>query len=148
MTATEENVISLPGPQLKRHGSDARLVPLTTPQEFKDLQRYAAEDEHIVVVPSHLVMKGSQIVGYASVGSVPMLNCWVHSKHVNKHESVRLLRECEDMLAERGAQFCILPVAENSPFRPYVNKLGYTTLGSASYNLKQLVAPVQPPKRD
>jgi hypothetical protein len=122
----------------RKNNNDARLVPLTTVEQFKALQAYAAQDGHIVVCPSHLVMKGSQIVGYGSIGSVPMLNTWVHSKHVNKFESLRLLREAETMLAEGGAKFVILPVAASSPFRKFVGKLGYTTLGDASYNIKRL----------
>lgn len=126
--------------------NDARLVPLTTVEQFKALQDCARQDNHIVVCPTHLVVKGEQIVGYGSVGKVPMLNCWVHSKHVNKFESIRLLREAETMLADRGAEFVILPVAKESPFRKFVKKLGYIVLGEAGYNIKRLQSKrVDPP---
>lgn len=126
----EPNIIELP-PQ-------AELVELTDLAQLEALKLAAASDGHTAIVPTHLVMKRGEIVGYASIGAVPVLNVWVHSQKVVKFESVRLLRQGEALLKERGYQFVILPVAENSPFRPYVQKLGYHTLGNASYNIKQL----------
>ena len=129
-----DTVVTLP-----LHGdANAQIVPIATAEQFVDLAKMAKADRHTVVIPSHLVIKKGEIVGYGSIGAVPMLNVWVHSRKVNKFESVRLLHEAEQMLAKGGAQFVILPCANDSPFRKYVGKLGYTELGNASYNLKRL----------
>lgn len=128
--STESNIIEMP--------AQAELVEITDLAQLEALKVAAASDGHTAIVPTHVIVKRGEIVGYASIGAVPVLNVWVHSQKVVKFESVRLLREGEAMLKERGYRFVILPVAENSPFRPYVQKLGYHTLGNASYNIKQL----------
>jgi hypothetical protein len=102
------------------------------------LAKAAAEDEHVVVAPTHVIEKDGKIVGYASLGMVTVLNTWVHSRHVTARDSVMLLREGEKLLAKTGAKVVCLPVAPNSPFLPFVEKLGYTRLGWAGYNLKQI----------
>jgi len=142
MVPTPDTILlPFPGPVPGAVPIAAQVVPLTTQEQYQALLCAAAEDHHTVVGPTHIVVKGGQVVGYGSLGAVPMLNVWVHSAHVNKFESVRLLRQAESMLAALGARMVILPVDENSPFRKYVTKLGYKNLGNASYNLKILPAP-------
>ena len=109
-----------------------------TPDDVLPLELAAASDHHTVIVPTHVVKRDGEIIGYGSIGTVPMLNVWVHSTKVNKFESLRLLREAEAIAKAQGAAYVIMPVSEESPFRPYVARMGYTTLGSASYNLKKL----------
>lgn len=121
-----------------KHGKEARLIPLTTVEQFLALQASAARDQHTVICPSHLIVKNEMIVGYASIGNVAVLNCWVSTRHVNKFESVRLLREGEQRLAAQGYEWLILPVAKVSPFRRFVQKLGYYFLGESGFNLKRL----------
>lgn len=128
------NVIMLEQPVATR----ARIVPLTSAEEIQRLVGAAASDEHIVVAPTHLVMKGEEIVGYGSLGAIRLFNVWVHSKKVNKFESVRLLHEAEGMMRASGGPLVCLPCDEKSPFRPYIERLGYRNLGHASYNVKNL----------
>ena len=78
------------------------------------------------------------MIGYGSVGSVAMLNVWIDSRKGTARDSLYLLREAEGMMAGLGAKIICLPVAQTSPFLPHVERLGYTPLGWASYNLKRL----------
>ena len=113
----------------------ATLQPLM-PVRLPDLERAAAADAHRVIAATHLVEKHGEIVGYASVGSVMVLNTWVARGKVTARESFTLLRECEAKLQAMGAEYICLPVSVDSPFRPLVAGLGYTHLGESGYNLK------------
>lgn len=115
----------------------ATLRPLRA-GELPALERAAAADAHRVIAATHLVEKDGAIVGYASVGSVLMLNTWVARGRVTARESFALLRECELKLAAQGAEYICLPVGMDSPFRPLVAGLGYTPLGESGYNLKHV----------
>lgn len=116
----------------------ARIVPLASHEDAQRLVGAAASDEHIVVAPTHLVMKGEEIVGYGSLGAIRLVNVWVHSRKVNKFESVRLLREAEEILRGHGAGVVCMPCDQKSPFRPFMPRLGYAPLGHALYCLKNL----------
>lgn len=128
------STLSLNPPPVSR----AILSTIQSADEIQRLVTAAAEDDHIVVAPTHIVIKNDEIVGYASLGAIRMVNVWVHSKKVNKFESVRLLNEAENILRAGGAGVVCMPCAEHSPFRPYMQRLGYTPLGQAAYCLKNL----------
>lgn len=118
-------------PQLRR----------VTAQDLEALRAVAAADDHQVVAPTHVAVRrqpdGTEtIVGYASIGAIMLVNCWVDSRQVRARESASLLNVVENIAAEKGAQAIALPVAEQSPFYPHIERLGYTPLGWASYNVK------------
>lgn len=129
-----------------KQSNDARLVPLTSVEQFMALERAAGKDQHVVVCPTHLILKGDEIVGYASLGNVAVLNTWVCRGRVNKHESTRLLKEGERMLGQQGFEWVCLPVAKESPFRKFVKRLGYIVLGESGYNIKRVKVQTVGPK--
>ncbi len=116
----------------------ATLQPIQTTTQLILLGQRAAEDDHVVIHPTHLIEKEGEIVGYVSAGAVSMLNCWVHSQKVNKFESFRLLTEAEQLMAAQGHRVICLPCAHTSPFRPYIERRGYTHLGQSGFNLKRM----------
>jgi hypothetical protein len=119
----------------------AQLRPIR-PDELPALKAAAAADLHEIIAPTHVVVKrlagDEEIVGYASIGVIHVLNTWVCRGKVTARESVTLLRECETILKAKGAPVACLPVEPNSPFKPFVAKLGYTHFGWSGYNLKKL----------
>src|SRR5262245_39589183 len=106
--------------------------------EILALQEVADVDGHGVIAPSHLVMKGKDIVGYASIAQVPMVFCWVDSKRVRARESFHLLNTVEQVAGAIGNAAICLPCTEASPFRPYMAGLGYDQFGEAGFFLKRL----------
>jgi hypothetical protein len=115
-----------------------RLRPLTTREELIALERSATADNHCVIAPTHLVVRGGDIVGYASLAGVPMLNVWVDSKLVRARESAYLLNAAENILAGSGHRKVLLPCSTDSRFHPLIEKLGYSRLGTTTLNLKGL----------
>lgn len=113
-----------------------RLKPISSREELEALERAAAADNHSVLAPTHLVVRGGDIVGYASIGGIPILNVWVDSQRVKARESAYLLNAAENVAAATGVRRILLPCSQESPFHPLIEKLGYTRLGVTSLNVK------------
>lgn len=105
--------------------------------DLEPLQEAAAGDNHIVIFPSHVAEQSGEIVGYASIGMVPLLHCWLHSQKVRARDSFRLLREVEAEAA-RISPVVMMPCATTSPFHPLMHRLGYHRLGPSDWHYKQL----------
>jgi hypothetical protein len=102
------------------------------------VQAAATRDDHVVLAPTHVVVRGGDIVGYGSLAAVPMLHVWLDSQRVKARESAMLLNMAEGILSAQGLRNVIVPCDPRSPFHPYMEKLGYTRLGTTTLNLKGL----------
>lgn len=115
-----------------------QVRPLRTAEQHQQLLRVAAEDNHLVIGPTHLVTRGEEIVGYGSIGGVMLVTAWVHTGKVRARDSWGLLNTAENLAAGLGAAQIALPCAESSPFHPFLDGLGYARLGATTFNLKKL----------
>ena len=141
MNAPAETLPAANGAPLTREDVFAgrcRLVPLRTPQEFTLLQTVAAADQHTVIGPSHLVTKAGEVLGYASLGTVPMLHVWLDRHPATAGDSLRMLETAEALLADKGVRLVIMPCAEHSPFSQHMERLGFQKLGATVLWAKNL----------
>jgi len=112
------------------------IEPIAGPDELRDLLLAAASDNHVVIGASHVIRKDGELVGYASIGSVPMVNVWLDSKRVKALDSLRLLRAGEVLARDLGVRQYLMPCAHTSPFFPHMERLGFKRLGFTSLNWK------------
>ena len=95
----------------------------------------AMEDHHRVIAPTHVVLRGEEeVVGYASLGGQALFFAWLDSRKLSAHESFRAWRQAEEVAHGRG--LC-LAVSPDSPFLPFVERMGYERLGPAVLFLKR-----------
>src|SRR5688572_15550674 len=83
----------------------AKLLPLRPPaneqeqqhlaNQLSALNECAAADQHVAIAPTHLVLKGEQVVGYGSLGGMPTMHVWMDTRHTNALDSVRMLEHAE-----------------------------------------------------
>ena len=108
-------------------------------EEVPQLEAIAAGDGHTIVAPTHIVERAGEIVGYFSIGAVPMILAWAHTKRMRSRESIHALNVAENYLATvaPGATICV-PCVAGSPFEPYMAGLGYRNFGQATINLKKV----------
>lgn len=118
----------------------AKLTEILSDEQRAELQRAARADGHTAMTASHLILRDDRIIGYGSIGNVAVINAWMDSKTAKAADSVRMLREAEERCRAMGFEYACLPVSEHSPFLPLVERLGYSNMGWASYNLKNLKA--------
>jgi hypothetical protein len=114
-----------------------RVRPIGSQAEFDHLVANAKTDDHVVLFPTHAVWKGGEIVGYGSINATPIVNVWLHSEKIGPRDSVQLLGVAEALATTQGLKQIIMPCAENSPFYPMMDKLGFHRLGFTSLNVKQ-----------
>ncbi len=92
------------------------------------LQKLAAADNHAVIAATHIVERDYQMLGYLSVGAVPTVIVWLDSGRANIRDSMAAMNCWENILVDRGGTNVIIPCNDKSPFRPYVEKVGYVDM--------------------
>lgn len=126
----------------------ARLVPLLAPRNQPEaeaaaarvgaLQEAAAADQHIVIAPTHLMLKGEKIIGYLSLGGLPVVQAWFDSKSPHASDSLKMIETGEAILADKGVHAYAVACAEHSPFTPHLPRLGFRRLMTTVLWTKQL----------
>jgi len=116
----------------------ARLVPLKDNVTAKRLFEAAAADDHTVIAPTHVMMRGEQIIGYLSLGAMPVVQSWFDSKSGHVLDSLKMIEMGEAVIASQGAAAYQVAVSENSPFAPHMERLGYKPVGKTVLWQKQL----------
>lgn len=112
--------------------------PLRDAGELSELLALAAADQHRVLGATHIARKGGRIVGYGSLGGLPVLNCWLDSVRVNARDTVHVLSVAEALLAAAGHTHVLLPCDPRSPLKPYLERLGFEPLGQCVMHMKPL----------
>ncbi len=77
------------------------------------------------------------MLGYLSIGVIPTVIVWLDSDRANIRDSMVVMNHYENAVADRGGQHIIIPCSECSPFRPYIERVGYVDLRVGMF-LKQL----------
>ena len=57
----------------------------------------AAADNHPVLAPSHVMVKGGQVIGYLSLGSLPTVQAWFDSKNKHALDSLKMIEQGEEI---------------------------------------------------
>ena len=105
------------------------------PQDMELLQKCAAADNHSVIEPKFIVEKQGQIIG--ALGMVPSITVWMDTQRAKIRDSIEAMEFWENHLRSQGAGVIGVPCVENSPFRNYMEKVGYLNGGATLY-LKNL----------
>jgi len=121
-------------PLQPRDAADAEALPAT----LHALQMQAADDQHIVVCPTHIMVKGHEILGYLSLGGLPVVHAWFDSHHKHALDSLKMIETGEAIFADKGVRQFAVACAEHSPFTPHMERLGFTKLGTTVLWTKKL----------
>lgn len=140
MSESNGQILNLPSPMLER----TILLPFRA-QSADDMQAQiqrlkdaAACDQHCVIAPSHVMVKGEKLLGYLSLGALPNVHAWFDSKHPHALDSLKMIETGEAILRDKGVQAYSLLCAEESPFTPHLERLGFSKLGATVLYLKRL----------
>lgn len=83
----------------------------------------AGNDGHGVWFPTHVILKGTDIVGYLSIGAVPVVLSWQDSKKMGPLDSVQELGYIEGTV--QNAPVVCIPCDPESPYMKFLPKMGY-----------------------
>jgi hypothetical protein len=137
--AATDDALKRSQPWLRRLNYDQS--PQAREQLAKDLAGLRAEakdDHHDVMAPTHIVEQDGKIIGYASIGAIPMVNLWLSSKQQRPRDAMSLLNMVENAAAAGGFQVICVPCGDVSPFRKLMNRFGYNYLMESGFFTKKL----------
>lgn len=103
----------------------ARLVPLRDNEQVRRLVEAAAADHHQCLAPTHVMVRGDQIIGYLSLGGLPTVQAWFDSATGHVLDSLKMIEMGEAVLASQGAGAYAVCVSKDSPFFPHMQRLGF-----------------------
>lgn len=139
--------INLDGSQLTQLAQRAVLLPLKPrseaeakayPDTLKRLQAAAANDQHMVIAPTHLMVRGDKIIGYLSLNGLPVVQCWFDRQAGHASDSLKMIEHGETIFREQGVGAYAVACAPESPFTPHMERMGFTKLGSTVLWAKQI----------
>ena len=109
-------------------------------QDVADLHAAAKEDNHSVVLPTHVLRKDGKIVGYLSAGPVqmPCVLAWFSTKEMTARESFHIVNGIECQVSHAGGQAIMWPIPKDSPFYPLMESMGYKNCGEYTLFIKPL----------
>lgn len=119
------------------------LVPLRSMREpphkmAERIRDLATADNHAVIGPTHAMMKGDKIIGYLSLNGMPNVHAWFDTKHPHALDSLKMIEMGELVLREAGVAGYTLLCAEESPFTPHLERMGFQKLGKTVLYVKGL----------
>lgn len=108
-------------------------------KEITDLKAACDADNHYLFNPTHIMERGEEIVGCASIGAMPMVNVWMDSKKIRNRESATLMNMVENAAWQSGFKTIALPCWKHSPLRPFMESAGgYSYFGETGLFIKDL----------
>jgi hypothetical protein len=115
-----------------------RLQLIRDEAQMRRLHEAAAEDGHIPLAATHLILKSNEIVGGVSINGLPSLHVWAHSKKVTARDTFHLLNSAENIMYGMGARQILVPCMADSPYAIAMDRLGFARLGEFQLYLKNL----------
>lgn len=101
------------------------LKPLRTAEQFDTVKIAAHNDNHLVLCPTHGLIKDDKVVGYTSIMGLPLVHIWVDTNNGTVRDSLSALHQIEAVLRDRGITAYCVPCEETSPFYPLLPKVGF-----------------------
>lgn len=112
-------------------------IRLCKPDDLDILVKMAKADDHVVLYPTHVVERDNQMLGYISIANVPTVLLWLDTTRAVIRDSHAVMNFYENSISDRGGQAVIVPCNDKSPFRPFIEQVGYHNLKVGMF-LKQL----------
>lgn len=108
--------------------SEIMVLPLPLAQLPALTEAARADGNHAIIDPTHVIMRGGEIVGYGSLGRVRMMYGWLDTNKLKGPESFNAWRQAEAEMRKLGGPVC-LPCTLTSPLLPFMERKGYRPLG-------------------
>lgn len=114
-----------------------KVIPIRTEEVRNSVIAEGKCDNHDVSVATHYLEKKGEIAGAWNLGAIPLVMNWQHSKKITPKDSMYLQSTLDLIMAEKGHKVYLSACATDSPYRPYMEKLGYSLVMSSDIFAKQ-----------
>lgn len=103
---------------------------IKTPEEYNQVIDSARADADAINYPSHIIEHQGQIVGAASLGVVPLVLVWHHSKLIDARKSLHLKNIYDSIMETKGFPEYVIACNSHSNFNPHMKRLGFNPIWS------------------
>lgn len=103
--------------------NDTVIIRRYSETDWEELRRNAESNNHAVYAPSHVCVKGGEIVGYLSIGMIPLVLTWQHTEKVGPTDSLLTLGFVQGTL--QNFPYTCLPCDPASPYMRLLPKAGF-----------------------
>lgn len=114
------------------------MTPTIRRVEFKDdvraIQSAMEGQDQLLVTPTHILHKGGDVVGYWSIGAVPLVLAW-HHNDLTASDSYHLVNTLQTVCNDRGHSNHLLGLSKHSPYVEYISRVGYQAFGRTNLYL-------------
>lgn len=107
-----------------------KLLRTCSQDQVNNALTIAKYDNHDVICPTDLILKDGKVVGYMSIGAVPMVVGNFSTQHLRARDSFNLIHIAEQRLELAGAPSVIFPIELGSPFHQLFPEMGYKKLAT------------------
>lgn len=116
----------------------ANWVRPVTDSDLPQLERLALQDNHALIRPTHVFLKHDEIVGYVSLAAVALVLPWFDSRQCHADDSFYFGNMVENLAQMHGHDVLCLPFVKDSPFQPFIERLGYQKAGQVELTFKKV----------
>lgn len=139
MTTTNEtngNHIELGTRNILRERAELIPLALLPPEELQNTLRAlvdaAGNDDHICLNPTHVMIRAGKVCGYLSLNGLPQVHCWFDTHSGHALDSIKMIEHGTVAMREHGMKDFAVACAENSPFHPHMERLGFKKVGTTT----------------
>lgn len=117
---------------------NANPIPPDSPLSLA-VEAQMREDGHQLPggAATHVLEAAMGIYGAFSVRDLPVVWFWMDTRTKEPLASWRAWREVERVARELGCHRIVLPIEPNSPFYPFVKRMGFIPIGSCELFFKR-----------
>ena len=108
------------------------------PGKLRELHEAAGEDNHTVLSPTHIMVRDGKLIGYLSLNGLPTVHAWFDSGHKHALDSLKMIEHGETIFRQQGVRNFAVACAEQSPFAPHMERMGFKKLGTTVLWMKTL----------
>jgi hypothetical protein len=94
-------------------------------EEIDAAIRAAVEDNDMMRLPSHVVLKNGEIAGAYNLASIPFVACWHSTQLMNARDTMISLNTMSSIMNDRFPNGYFVTCNSKSPVFGYMEKLGY-----------------------
>lgn len=126
-------------PSGERTARRVEMLPINSETLRERVKLASAWDGHPnMLLPTHCMRKGDDIVGCTSLGACLFAHTWLHTEKLRGFDAVRAMRDIELVARSVGWQgMVVVSPPDSGPFR-HMADFGYQNLGNLSLWFKGL----------
>ncbi len=118
--------------------SKITLRPPKGKEEFDQLVALATKEKHLVLHPSHFIVKEGEPVGFLSIFSAPIVIAYFSEEKCNARDSIRAIEAAETHMRALGHKHYFVLCTNYSPFYKVMGKMGYKQVFQTNLMTKEL----------